>query len=294
MLRSSPAAVYRMAVRPRSAYVLGDSQSLAYDDRVYSAAVPSGGSYVFRTIYCPGLSASGFADAGGTLGPLVRTKMTAAGLLVDVRDGAIEATHATADANTRAVAAAGLRPRNEPLLALSCGGFDAAILMASLERDDVTLPSDLPREFAANASLLTSSPDALDAEAALRCVSAQTAPLRDGLRALRALGFNNLAVLSIPPPSMVDKPLQDIIRNLGRRLNAARSRAPYRYKIVLLINYQLRRMCQEEGVLFVNRWNDQTHHGIAKQYLLHDGYHLVDREVDASARALLALAMQRT
>lgn len=293
MLLSSPAAVYRMAVRPRPAYVLGDSQSLAFDDRVYSAAVPSGGSYVFRTIYCPGLSANAFAEADGSLAPLVRTKMCAAGLLVELRDGAIEAAHATVDVNTRAVAAAGLRPRHEPLLALSCGGFDAAVLMANLDRDDVALPADLPREFAANGSFLTSSPDALDADTALRCVSVQLAPFRYGLRALRALGFSNLAVLSIPPPSLVDKPLQDIIKNLGRRLNAARSRASYRYKVVLLINYQLGRMCREEGVLFVNRWNEQTQHGIAKQHLLHDGYHLVDREVDASARALLAASMQR-
>lgn len=283
-----------MAARPHPIYVLGDSQSLGYDDRVYSAAVPAGGSYVFRTVYCPGLSANGFAAAGGTLAPLVRSRMCEAGLLVELRDGAIEAAHATADVNTRAVAAAGLRLRREPLLAVSCGGFDAAVLMATLERDDVALPSDLPREFAANASLLTCSSDALDAAAALRCVADQLAPLRAGLRALRALGFTNLALLSIPPPSLNDKPLQEIIRNLGLRLNAVRSRAPYRYKVVLLINYQLRRMCREEGVLFVNRWNDQTNHGIAKQHLLHDGYHLIDREVDASARALLTLAtMQR-
>jgi hypothetical protein len=264
-------------------YVLGDSHVLIFADRV---AERGQDLFVFRSLYCPSLQAAEFVDAEGRLDQRVRAQMRAAGLLVEV-DGGDEAFHTTRSREWRAAAVAADKTRETPALVIACGGLDTLFRIADLRADDVVLPADLGRRFDVPAICRHVRPGALPAERARAMFAPYMRPLRTGIQALKRLGFERLFVLSIPPPTVRSEQFRTLFTTVGFRCTGPRLEVGFRYKITLLANDALHGLCADEGIRFVNRWNDQTVRGLARSGLLHDAIHVGSEPCAATIGDLL-------
>jgi hypothetical protein len=256
--------------RATPVYVLGDSHVLIYSDRV---AERGGELFVFRSLYCPSLRAVDFVAEDGRLDERVRTQMGAARLLVEV-NGRDEAFHKTRAREWRAAAVAADKVRETPALVIACGALDVLFRIADLHADDLVLPADLGRRFDVPGICRHARPGALSPARSGALFEQYLRPLRSGIRVLKELGFERLAMLSIPPPTVRSEQFHAIMATVGIRCSAARLHAGFRYKLMLLANDALHALCGEENVTFVNRWNDQTVRGLARSGLLHDAIHI--------------------
>ncbi len=270
-------------MRPRPVYVAGDSQSLIYGDRVWFEARHD--CYVARSVYCSGLYAGGLADEAGRLNEVVVTAFRGVRLLTLVGDE-LHASHHSPDPNVFSVAQADGRSIVEPPLAFTVGQLDLQHLARYLPQDDVELPPEVAEHFEVLPEGRTTDDDACSALELMTIVGAQFNGFRYGARRLRQLGFQQVGVLSIPPPGADDEVFRAIRAMLGLPDNARRYHKRFRYKLVLALNYELKRLCNEEGLDFIDRWPEQTARGVVRPGVLTDGIHLSGEAADRTMRRL--------
>ena len=270
-------------MRPRPIYVAGDSQSLIYGDRVWFEARHD--CYVGRSVYCGGLYAGSLAAADGTLDEAVVTAFRGARLLSLVGDE-LHASHVSPDPHVFSLAQADGRPVVEPPLAFTVGQLDLQRLARHLPGDDVELPPGVGERFDVLPEGRSSDDDACPAAELLASIEAQFDGFRFGARRLRQLGFQRIAVVSIPPPSADDALMRAIRAMIGLPDNPRRHHKRLRYKLVLALNYALARLCDEEGLDFIDRWPEQTVRGVVRPGVLTDGIHLSGEAADQTVRRL--------
>ncbi len=120
-------------------------------------------------------------------------------------------------------------------------------------------------------------PDSLDG-----VIAAKTAPLFAALRLMRSWGLGPLALHSISPCTADDDQLRAELH--------AESRARTRTTVIMLFNDALRSFCEREGFVFIDRWDDLTDGGRAREGVLLDAVHARPELV----RDSLALLYART
>ena len=113
-------------------------------------------------------------------------------------------------------------------------------------------------------------------------IAAKTAPLFAALRLLRSWGIGPLALHSISPCTADDERFRAELK--------VESRALTRTTVIMLFNDALRAFCEREGCVFVDRWNELTEHGRARDGVLLDAVHTRPELV----RESLALLYART
>jgi hypothetical protein len=269
-------------MRPRSIYVIGDSQALVYGDRVWFEARHD--CHVARSVYC-GLYAGALADELGRFDEAFATAMRGVRLLTLV-DGELEASHRTPDPHVFSLAQADGRPVVDPPLVFTAGQLDLQRVARYLPYDDVALPDDVGARFEVAPECASTDDDAVPAADLLAVVEVQLAGFRRGLRRLRELGFGRVAVVSVPPPGGDDALFQTVRTTIGLPQNSRRYGRRFRYKLVLTLNYALVRLCDEEGIDFIDRWAEQTRGGVVRPGVLTDGIHLSAEAADQTMRWL--------
>ncbi len=270
--------------RPDPMYVAGDSQAVVYGDRVVLGYGPRG--YVTRALCCGVLG----GDLGGvdeTLHEAFALALAGGGVVARV-GGGYEAFHASGDAHVRSLAFVDQRERCDPPIVLACGGLDCARIGRDIPFDDIELPPDLNARFDVPIMCSANAQGAAPWFEMLTLAHDRMAGLRRGLRVLRRMGFGRLAILSLPPPTDDESLFMGLRKTLALPIREARQGPRLRYKLVLLMNDVLLRICREEGVDFIDRWSEQTRDGIVRPGVLVDAIHVTsaeaDRTVDVMAR----------
>ncbi|HEY0394291.1 MAG TPA: hypothetical protein VGD01_07320 [Candidatus Elarobacter sp.] len=238
----------RAVTRPRPICVLGDSHVFAYSDRVVTGA--SGDPYLFRALYCPGLSIAGLVDANGELAEPVLGLLRAARLLTG-RASQVEAMHRTRDRHWHWTTQLDGREGEEPALLIACGSIDYVPLSAAIDEDDVALSPAMLRDPTVPAEWKTAAPGALPAAEARRRIGLGLRPLRAALRRLTALGFTRLAVAELPPSTPDEAEMVRGVELAGLTLRERPDPTRFRYKFGLLVNAELEAICRAENVAFV-------------------------------------------
>lgn len=260
----------RSAMRPRPIYLIGDSSVLIYSDRIIESRTSE--LYVLRSVYCA-IAAGSLGEDEATLSLPVANALRGVGALIEVRDG-FEPLHVSRNDHVLRLSVCDDRPPVDPPLVISFGLLDAGRIARDLEHEDIVLPAAIEEEFEVPPICLSNEDDACSAPEALSLVFPRLEGFAAGCRALRAMGFSRIAVLSIAP---ITTDLLEIRKFYQAfYIPVLPSRLTYRfvYKLLLLINFALMRICESEGVHFINRWSSQTRGGLAREGLLLDAIHL--------------------
>jgi hypothetical protein len=264
-------------------YVIGDSHAAAYDDRLVWMGKGIDRAFVFRALYCPALRASACLDDLGRLAQPVRAAMRFANLLVHTGDW-FEAFHRTADPHWQAFAGAENRwPRQDPAIVFSVGALDVLDAVVSWPHDDAQPPGGLPAADAGRWPLT----DAAAAAQTAAYVRERVEPLANALAQLRKLGFGNLALMSVVPPTRSDGAFRAIVARQDIVLGKRAQWLALRYKLLLHVNEALRAIANRTGARYVDRWQDQTEGGLVRRDVLNDNVHLTDAAADDSAAAIV-------
>lgn len=264
-LRSKPdvpaSVVVRSMHRPRFVHVLGDSHALVFGGRIVEVSDPVPGRYFFQTAFVPGIRAEWFSDENGNLGAPVASALLQERILVDV-NGAVTPYHFVKDRAWRGAALLEGRSR-PPSLALSCAGFDVMYLIWNLPQADIEIPDSVGAFFDIPQMCRTASRDALSWDVAMQCCRALLEPLETGLAHLRRMQLRALMVLSLTPPTPSDVTFRAMAAAWGYLGRGPRTFAAWRYKVAILMNEGLRRVCEIHDVPFINFWNETTRDGLA-------------------------------
>ncbi len=113
-------------------------------------------------------------------------------------------------------------------------------------------------------------------------IVAKTAPLFTALRLMRSWGLGPLALHSISPCTDDDERFRAELQ--------VESRARTRTAVIMQFNDALRTFCEREGFVFIDRWDDLTEGGRAREGVLFDAVHARPELV----RESLALLYERT
>ncbi|MEA2720187.1 MAG: hypothetical protein QOJ39_2051 [Candidatus Eremiobacteraeota bacterium] len=276
---------------PLPVYALGDSNVSTFADRVYRA--PSGTSYLFRALYCPGLRARDFAAPGGGLGPRITAALAAERLLVS-HGATLEPAHATTSTHWAWVRDLEGRAASPPPLAIAAGIIDLHEVSVGIAEPDIELPNVLRADPATPPVCLPTAAGALPAADAVRRYADVLEPLRTGLRALRALGFTRLGVLGLPPVTLDDAYADRAAAGAGFAIVPRPFPTAFRYKGLLIANMVFARLSREENVTFVDRWAAFTGaDGLVAPGVLRDFIHLTPEATTRSAAALVAEVVEK-
>jgi hypothetical protein len=269
--------------RPDPIYVIGDSHSIVYNLRLYAS--DSGRHFLLQSLYVPGFCAASCEAPDGELSPAISGVLARAGLLVDV-GGRNEPLHRTQDPHWVHSSVIEGRPRTDPVLVLSVGGLDIMHFGAGPAGvDDVALPESLVERIGP----LSGSPldGAVPFDEAVRRFGEFMQPVAQALQALQRLGFKRLGLISIAPPTPLDRAYRAVRTGLGLEVTPSNAAISWRYKIFIVANTVLARIAAETGVTFIDRWRDQVRDGVALPGLLSDWTHLSDWAANATALAII-------
>jgi hypothetical protein len=232
-------------------YVIGDSLSLVFRDRVYLLESDDPARYyVARAKYCPGLCAGEFTDDEGALHPAVWASLRSEHLVVeDERSGPV-AFHRSKERQWRQLAAIEGRSRSSPLILLTCGSLDAACIWQSVADDRGCVPE---------LSLVEMK------TAVERCLR----PLERGLRLFRSWGLDRIFVHSVAAPQLDDAPIAD---HFGVRV-------PLRVRKCVLrrINQSLADVCRRTSSVFLDVWDYTADADVLRPEYAHDAFHTNER-----------------
>ena len=272
-----------MSTHPTPIYVLGDSHALEFNMRLYET--DDDRQFLFLSAYAPGLTAAACAGSDGELSRALAGALTRSGLLVKA-GGREQAFHRTDDPHWSHVALVQGRPRTQPAVAISIGGLDIVHFGVGLaETDDIALPPELVEPSGPLSG--DPAPGALPFGEAVRLFGERLQPLEQGLRELRADGFERLALLSLAPPTPHDGAFRAVRADLGLTETPSHASLAWRTKCALVANAALSAVAARSGVTFVDRWPDQVRGGVALPGLLTDWMHLTGWAADATATALI-------
>jgi hypothetical protein len=153
---------------------------------------------------------------------------------------------------------------NDPVL-FSVGDLDARDILGAV-------PSDLDITHTFEPKLLANIPTFIPTGHILGQVEERLLknlqPLFICLQHLQNIGFSNLALHSISPPTVDD--------DVSYKTLGFFSRALTRYKVRLLVNQFYALFCQSNNIHFIDRWNDLTDEGgrVLPDCLMPDGLHV--------------------
>jgi hypothetical protein len=275
--------VLKPSPRPDPIYVIGDSHAIVYNLRLYTS--DDGRQFLFESLYVPGFCAASCEAAEGELSPLISGALVRAGLLVDV-DGRNEALHRTQDPHWVHSAVIEGRQRTDPAIVVSMGGLDVMHYGAGpSEVDDIALPDSLVERIGP----LSGAPldGAVPFDEAVSRITEYLRPLADALRELQRHGFKRIALMSLVPPTPLDRAYRAVRIGLGLEVTPSNAAIAWRYKLFVVANIVLARIAAQTGVTFIDRWPDQIRDGVALPGLLSDWTHLSDWAANATALALI-------
>ena len=259
-------------------YFIGDSHTLAYADLVFRDH--EGGLAVTRSHYCRGITASAFLDPGGALHADVAGALLADGLLERSAAGPFFARHRATDLHSLQVGAAMERARTSPVLVLSVGDIDVKFgFIREFARQDFALPASFAFDPAPFAPHPTEGviPFALAAGFAKKLLM----PYLRGLELLAGLGFANLYVHALPPPTLDDAAFE--------AMNGFAAPARLRYKATRLFNAVLREFAADyPAFAFLDTWDRVTANGV-----LTDDFYLDDSHLNRRAAAYVVTNLLR-
>jgi hypothetical protein len=118
-------------------------------------------------------------------------------------------------------------------------------------------------------------PDSLDG-----VIAAKTAPIFEAMRLMHSWGLGPLALHSVSPCTADDERFRVELR--------VESRALTRTTVIMLFNDALRRFCERESFVFIDRWNELTEGGRAREGVLLDAVHARPEVMRASLATLYA------
>jgi hypothetical protein len=250
--------------RPLPVYFVGDSLTTVFADRVYERAGDPR-RYLARTKYVNGITAAGLAGEDGALHPGVLTALLGDCVIVE-EDGALRALHRAESRHWRYAAATMGRPRSSPVVVLMAGSLDIA---QTLEEIGPDADFEVPPAFRAHPAPARGPRRIVDAAGVLERIERRAQGLERGLRALRALGLDELFVHSLAPTNADDEAFAKVF--------GVPCPAELRYKVGLVLNERLRAACERAGVPFLDLWPQTTEGPWLRREHVLDGAHFNDR-----------------
>jgi hypothetical protein len=237
-------------------YVIGDSHALPYKNMLFQDNW-TGQPVVTRSRYISGLTAHDFyAPDTGEFLPLIIECLEYEGL---VRDRKV--THLSTDEIDFSIAGASGLPVTPPLILFTIGDIDIRSILLRMfsDRYDFVPPFDLPYP------VLDRSIMPWDVVADI--IEQRLAPFIEGLRQLRAAGFNRLYVQLVVPPTTNE--------SQSHRINGITCPASVRSKLVASFNYLLTEKVEALGLCIINIWPQITDtNGYLRGEYEFDGVHL--------------------
>lgn len=242
-------------------YLIGDSQTLIFRDRVYR--VDDGRHarhYVARAKYCPGLCASTFTGDDGALHPDVWAALHSELLIVDGEAGEPTAFHATADRQWREIGAVEGRRRASPIVVFLCGSLDVAKIGQALADEAATVRD----------------PSSLEA---LVAVKGQIRAFERGLRLVKSWGLDRLFVHSVVPPQADDETLfSHFLFRMSLRT---------RTRLLREINHALEAAAGRANCTFIDTWPYTMDAEVLSPEYVHDSFHFNERGALISIKVLM-------
>jgi hypothetical protein len=234
----------------------------------------------------PQLRTREFAASDGTLHPMIVQALESVRVLVPGRNGP-EAGHRSADPLWSWVREIENRP-SSPVVVFSTGSLDLIDVGTAIAKHDFALPAFIADDLTTPADCRATLPGAVPSERVEQIYASSLAPLRTAFRTLRGLGITQLGVLGIGP-------VTPDTAVYARMLDAFRIPVPpgqlepaFRRKLVVGLNGMLRRLCDEEGAIFIDRWSRSTHDGEPLPGMRLDGVHYTPEAAAATAADIIA------
>jgi hypothetical protein len=262
-------------------HVIGESHS----DGLIAATIHDAASGALLALadveHIPSLLTEDFVDEAGRLGVKIAVALIMTRLLAYTRADAPEAIgHHEIGPNL-------LSPEWAPHWRITPGMEAAPILFVAGNITARVLTGVIPTTANLNVPRLSGmlahvpgfEPTAnVSEESIVEIVERFFAPMYDGLRLLRRLGFRSLYLHSLDPCTLDDEHY--------RQQTGFDTRALTRYKMLLLCNASIAAFCAREGIGFIDRWNDLTEGGAVREGYLLDAVHLRAEHMRPSALSL--------
>ena len=243
-LRGGGGPAVEQIAHPIPLYFAGDSNSLIFKDRVFS--IPgSAAPYLGRTMHTPGLAAFDLCDVDGNVNFNLLSRLVGEHLLMADGNGGWTAYKRVGATPLDYVQDIEGRVRPDPPILLFCGVFDWLLFFQEIGAREVVLPPDV----APAGWPVSSAPDAVDFDTAVRIASRYLEPLERGLLLLRSYGLENVYLHSLQPPSPDDAAWAEAFFPCT---------AVARYQTMRLMNHLLRGVCERTGTPFVDIWPHVT------------------------------------
>ncbi|HTD33174.1 MAG TPA: hypothetical protein VK665_05920 [Candidatus Elarobacter sp.] len=257
---------------------------------MYEAA--PGELYTFRALYLPQLPTREFTDAHGVPHRLIVRALESVRVLVPGPNGP-EAAHRTAEPLWRWVREIDGRA-GEPAVVFSTGSLDLIEIGTAIAKPDFVLPAFVTSDLATPEDCRRSLPGAVDAGTVERLYEAAVAPLGALFRYLRRLGLTRLGVLGIGPVTPDQAVYKRMLDALAIPIPPGHLEPSFRRKLVVGMNAFLRRLCDREQAIFIDRWARSTHAGEPLPETRVDGVHYTPDAASASAADIIAAFGART
>ncbi len=276
--------------RPTPIYVVGDSHVFAFSDRVYEAAPDE--LYTFRASYLPQLLTREFTGPDGVPNRLIVRALESVRVLVPGPNGP-EAAYRTAEPLWRWVREIDGRT-GEPAVVFSTGSLDLVEIGTAIAKPDFALPAFVTSDLATPEDCRRSQPGAVDADRVERLYEAAVAPLGALFRYLRKLGLTRLGVLGIGPVTPDQATYKRMLDAFTIPIPPGHLEPAFRRKLVVCMNAFLRRLCEREQAIFIDRWARSTQAGEPLPETRVDGVHYTPDAASASAADIIAAFGART
>lgn len=252
--------------RPIPIYIIGDSHVLIYSNLLFQEKKIFKTNFITRSKYCSGLTANNFTDGDGKLNPILLQALSSEFLLDD---------------NEQGVHLAGARDVlvNDPTLVFFCGDIDLRYVF--LRQLGPTVDFHLPFNVTDLEQLSSlESPTIIPYALVLEQAKKMLHPLLIGLQKLKTMGFQNVFIHNLPPPTLDEAAYQ--------RLNGYSVPASLRYKATILFNLILEDYANQLELKFLNIWDEVTINNQRNSVFNLDAVHLNKQAAYLSLKKLIA------
>lgn len=236
-------------------YVFGDSHVLSLQGKILREKL-AGGWFSTRAKYISGLTQNDFfnIETGEFHSEFIRA-LEYEGL---IRNG--KASHLSYEEIDFNILKARGQPVTSPLILLSAGDIDIRLILLPMLKDkyDFLPPFETP--------YLKSKKPLLLWDIVRQTIENRIKPFIEGIKCLRAAGFNRIYVQLVSPPTLSEEKFQ--------QLHGYGCPVDVRYKAVFTFNQLLLENCKSNGVHVVDIWPLVTENNYLKSEHDLDGVHL--------------------